>query len=151
MALSVSKSISKSVCALLLLFAATIPSMGQQSEAPESIGTQIKNLGWKTGPSEGKVAGRATIAIPAKYRFLGAADTSKFLTLQGNLPSTDNYTFAPDDLNWFAILDVENRAERLVTLGHRPQAELERRSIQFAVQAQAKPQIVDWRRPSKLL
>src|SRR5262245_28527759 len=101
MALSISKVTLKSVCALVLLVAASATSMGQQSQGQDSIGAQIQKLGWKVGPSEGKIAGRATIAIPAKYRFLGAADTSKFLTLQGNLPSTDNYTFAPDDLNWF--------------------------------------------------
>jgi len=108
MALSISKVTLKSVCALVLLVAASATSMGQQSQGQDSIGAQIQKLGWKVGPSEGKIAGRATIAIPAKYRFLGAADTSKFLTLQGNLPSTDNYTFAPDDLNWFAIFDFED-------------------------------------------
>src|SRR5947199_4583091 len=108
MILSISKLTSKSVCALVLLVAASAPSMGQQSQEPESIDTQIKNLGWKIGPSEGKIAGRATIVIPAKYRFLGAADTSKFLTLQRNLPTTDSYTFAPDNLDWFAIFDFED-------------------------------------------
>jgi uncharacterized membrane-anchored protein len=108
MALSVSKFISRSVCTLVLLVAASVPSVAQQSQEPGSIATQIRNLGWKVGPSEGKIAGRATIAIPANYRFLGAADTSKFLTLMRNLPRTESYTFAPDDLDWFAIFDFED-------------------------------------------
>jgi uncharacterized membrane-anchored protein len=108
MALSVSKFIWRFVCPLLFVVAAIAPSVAQQPEGPGSIGTQIQNLGWKVGPSEGKIAGRATIAIPAKYMFLGAADTSKFLTLMRNLPRNDSYTFAPNDLNWFAIFDFED-------------------------------------------
>jgi uncharacterized membrane-anchored protein len=108
MALSISKFIWKFVCPLLFVVAATVPSMAQQPEGPGSIATQIQNLGWKVGPSEGKVAGRATIVIPAKYGFLGAADTSKFLTLMRNLPRNDSYTFAPLDLDWFAIFDFED-------------------------------------------
>src|SRR5262245_38549431 len=106
--MALSKFISKSVCALVLLAAASAPSIGQQSQEPGSIATQIQNLGWKIGPSDGKIAGRATIAIPAKYGFLGAADTSKFLTLMRNLPRSDSYTFAPLDLEWFAIFDFED-------------------------------------------
>ena len=108
MALSASRLVSRSVCALALLVAASAPSVAQQSQEPGSIVTEIKNLGWKVGPSEGKIAGRASIAIPANYRFLGAADTSKFLTLMRNLPTSDSYTFAPDDLDWFAIFDFED-------------------------------------------
>src|SRR5215510_52543 len=101
-------STSKVVCTFWLLVAATVQSMAQQPEGPGSIATQIQNLGWKIGPSEGKIAGRATIAIPAKYGFLGAADTSKFLTLMRNLPRTDSYTFAPENLDWFSIFDFED-------------------------------------------
>lgn len=101
-------SISRVVWISLLLVTASAPSMGQQPEGQGSVGAQIRNLGWKAGPSEGKIAARATIAIPANYVFLGAADTSKFLTLMRNLPTTDSYTFAPQDLNWFAIFDFED-------------------------------------------
>jgi uncharacterized membrane-anchored protein len=82
--------------------------MAQAPGGQDSVGTQIRNLGWRVGPSEGKIAGRATIAIPAKYVFLGATDTSKFLTLMRNLPRTDSYTFAPENLDWFAIFDFED-------------------------------------------
>src|SRR5215813_12188208 len=108
MALSISKFIGKFAYPLLLLVAATTPSMAQQPEGQDTVGAQIRNLGWKTGPSEGKIAGRATIAIPANYVFLGATDTSKFLTLMRNLPRSDSYTFAPLDLEWFAIFDFED-------------------------------------------
>jgi uncharacterized membrane-anchored protein len=99
---------SRVVWILLLLLAVTAPSMGQEPEGQGSVGTQIQNLGWKIGPSEGKIAGRATIAIPANFAFLSAADTSKFLTLMRNLPRTDSYTFAPQDLSWFSIFDFED-------------------------------------------
>jgi len=108
MLLIVRLSISRAVWISLLLVTASAPSMGQQPEGPGSVGAQIRNLGWKTGPSEGKIAGRATIVVPAKYVFLGAADTSKFLTLMRNLPRTDSYTFAPQDLSWFSIFDFED-------------------------------------------
>jgi len=101
-------SISRVVWISLLLVTVSVPSMGQEPGGQDSVGAQIRNLGWKVGPSEGKIAGRATIVIPPNYRFLGAADTSKFLTLQRNLPTTDSYTFAPDDLDWFAIFDFED-------------------------------------------
>ena len=102
------RSISRVVWISLLLVTASAPSMAQQPGGQDSIGAQIRNLGWKVGPSEGKIAGRATIAIPAKYVFLGAADTSKFLTLMRNLPRTDSYTFAPENLDWFSIFDFED-------------------------------------------
>jgi hypothetical protein len=70
MLLIVRLSISRAVWISLLLVTASAPSMGQQPEAPGSVGAQIRNLGWKTGPSEGKIAGRATIVVPAKYVFL---------------------------------------------------------------------------------
>jgi uncharacterized membrane-anchored protein len=99
---------SRVVWISLLLVTTSAPSMGQEPGGQDSVGAQIRNLGWKVGPSEGKIAGRATIVIPAKYRFLDAADTSKFLTLQRNLPTTDSYTFAPDNLDWFAIFDFDD-------------------------------------------
>jgi|SRR5712671_137032 len=101
-------SLSRVVWISLLLVAASAPSMAQEPGGQGSVATQIRNLGWKVGPSDGKIAGRATIVIPAKYAFLGAADTSKFLTLMRNLPRTDSYTFAPQDLSWFSIFDFED-------------------------------------------
>src|SRR5262245_29438270 len=102
------RSISRVAWISLLLVTASAPSMAQEPGGKDSVGKQIQNLGWKVGPSEGKIAGRATIMIPAKYAFLGAADTSKFLTLMRNLPRTDSYTFAPQDLSWFSIFDFED-------------------------------------------
>ena len=101
-------SMSRVVWISLLLVTTSAPSTAQQPGGQDSIGAQIRNLGWKTGPSEGKIAGRATIAIPANYAFLSAADTSKFLTLMRNLPRQDSYTFAPQNLDWFAIFDFED-------------------------------------------
>src|SRR5499427_2576730 len=102
------RSISRIVWISLLLVTTSAPSMAQDPGGQDTVGAQIRKLGWQAGPSDGKIAGRATIAIPAKYVFLGAADTSKFLTLMRNLPRTDSYTFAPQDLDWFAIFDFED-------------------------------------------
>jgi uncharacterized membrane-anchored protein len=100
-------STSRVVWISLLLMTTSAPSMGQQPGGQDSVDAHIKKLGWQSGPSDGKIAGRATIAIPAKYVFLGAADTSKFLTLMRNLPRTDSYTFAPQNLDWFSIFDFD--------------------------------------------
>jgi uncharacterized membrane-anchored protein len=85
------------------------PSTAQQPQSTQpSRGEQIRSLHWQAGPSQGAVAGRASIAVPQGYLFLGADDTSRFLTLLENLPSPDSYTLAPADLGWFAIFDFSD-------------------------------------------
>jgi len=94
------------LCAFVLIAAATTPSAGQQADEQQTF-NEIKKLGWQVGPSVGKVARRASLAIPANHGFLAAADTSKFLTLLKNLPQQDSYTIAPGDLHWFAVFDFD--------------------------------------------
>jgi uncharacterized membrane-anchored protein len=80
----------------------------QQQQSEQDLGSQLRQLNWQTGPAAGKIAGKASISIPANYVFLDAADTSKFLTLLKNLPRSDSYTFAPKDLSWFSVFDFES-------------------------------------------
>jgi len=54
-------SLSRVVWISLLLVAASAPSMAQEPGGQGSVATQIRNLGWKVGPSDGKIAGRAPL------------------------------------------------------------------------------------------
>jgi len=98
---------SRLLCTFALVAAITAPAVSQQSE-DQRIFSEIKGLNWKLGPSTGKVAGRASLAIPASHGFLAATATSKFLTLMKNLPQTDSYTIAPNDLSWFAVFSFDD-------------------------------------------
>ena len=95
---------TKLICGFLLVALLVAPAAGQQNDDQKLL-EEIKNLNWQTGPSVGKIAKRASLAIPPDYGFLSAADTSRFLTLMKNLPRTDSYTIAPLNLSWFAVFD----------------------------------------------
>jgi uncharacterized membrane-anchored protein len=98
------------ICAVAFsLWAA--PGMAQQSTlksgANEDLSAQIKKLDWKFGPTTGKIAGTATIVVPQGSVFLGTIGTRRFLELQGNVGSPDNFTFAPSDLSWFSVFSYD--------------------------------------------
>jgi uncharacterized membrane-anchored protein len=105
---TVTHSISKLATALLIGLALAVPCFGQQPPAEDKKMSEIKGLGWQAGPSQGPIAGRATIKVPQGYVYLGAADTSKFLTLLENLPTKETYTFAPRSLAWFAVFNYSD-------------------------------------------
>ena len=86
---------------------AVIPALAQEPSAEQKFLAELKALSWQAGPSDGKIASKASVAIPKGYVFLSALDTSKFLTLMGNLPRQDSYMLAPDSLEWFAVFDFE--------------------------------------------
>jgi uncharacterized membrane-anchored protein len=88
--------------------ALSTPSLGQQQPDQGSKVEQIQRLGWRAGPSQGAIAGRASIDVPKGYMFLGAEDTARFLTLLQNLPTRDSYTLAPVNISWFAIFDFSD-------------------------------------------
>jgi len=66
---------------------------------------EIVNLKWQHGPSKASIGSNASIEIPNNHVFLDAANTRKFLELNGNPPHDNNYTIAPDNLDWFAVLE----------------------------------------------
>jgi uncharacterized membrane-anchored protein len=65
------------------------------------------SLRWQVGPAQGTIAGKATLSIPPRHRFLDGPNTRRFLELNGNPPRDNHYTIAPDDLGWFAIFFFE--------------------------------------------
>lgn len=64
---------------------------------------EIRKLAWQMGPTEGRIADKATVKVPADYVFLDAPNTRRFLELQGNPPSDGHYLIAPSSLQWFAV------------------------------------------------
>jgi uncharacterized membrane-anchored protein len=71
--------------------------------AQNSLWAQIEKLDWKLGPTQGDIAGIATIVVPKGSAFLGSAGTRRFLELQGNLGADNSFTFAPNDIGWFSV------------------------------------------------
>lgn len=72
-------------------------------QGESAASAELKKLAWQVGPTEGRIADKATIKIPSHFVFLDAPNTRRFLELQGNPPSDGRYMVAPDDLNWFAV------------------------------------------------
>lgn len=63
----------------------------------------LSQLAWQFGPGQGTIGDKATIAIPGGFVFLGEEDTKKFLEMNQNLATDNEYLLAPQDLTWFAI------------------------------------------------
>lgn len=77
----------------------SVASFAQESE----MFKKIQALDWKQAPSEGVIANRAKVKLDGGLRFLDDKNTNDFLTLQGNLPTTDTFTVAKGDLQWFSV------------------------------------------------
>ena len=93
---------------ILILSLCSIGFAAAQQKATENdVGTQIAKLDWKFGPGQGDIGAIASIAVPPGSLFLGPAGTRRFLELQGNLGSDDNYTFGPRNLDWFSIFSFD--------------------------------------------
>lgn len=80
------------------------PASAATAPAEQDLGRQISALGWLKPGSTGSVGGKAEFKASDKYSFLSAADTDKFLQLNGNPPPGDSYTIAPTQGSWFGIL-----------------------------------------------
>jgi uncharacterized membrane-anchored protein len=77
------------------------------SEAAENPGDELRKLAWQVGPTEGRIAAQATIAVPDGYLFLDEKNTRRFLELNGNPPQDGHYLFAPDSLKWFSVFSFD--------------------------------------------
>ena len=84
---------------MLVALGVSLAAKAQDGPAPK--------LAWQIGPTTGAIGDKATIAVPAGYGFLGAADTKKFLELNHNLASGREYLLAPAKFNWFALFEFE--------------------------------------------
>lgn len=63
----------------------------------------LAELDWQVGPTKGFIGNKAKIHVPDGYVFLQSEDTKKLMELMENIPGENEYVFAPDDLNWFAV------------------------------------------------
>jgi uncharacterized membrane-anchored protein len=64
---------------------------------------KVQALDWKYATENGNISGKATFKLDGGLRLLDAPNTSEFLTLSGNLPQSDMFTVAKQDLSWFAV------------------------------------------------
>jgi len=78
-----------------------------QQSAQDPVWAQIEKLDWKLGPTQGDIAGFATIIVPKGSAFLGSASTRRFLEIQGNLGTDGGFTFAPNDVAWFSVFSFD--------------------------------------------
>jgi uncharacterized membrane-anchored protein len=78
----------------------------QDSAQQQNAAQEIRSLHWVEGPTQVSVGLNATFKIPAGYRFLGPADTIKFMRLAQNLPPASGATiFAPDNFRWWGMFE----------------------------------------------
>lgn len=88
-----------SVLTALALVGTLAPAAAQDTGADA-----LANLAWQVGPTNGKIADKASIRVPEGYAFLDAASTRKLNEILHNPPTgTDEYTLAPKDMNWFSF------------------------------------------------
>lgn len=69
----------------------------------DTVFRKVQALDWRHASSPGNIAGKATIKLDDGLRFLDSTNTSEFLTLQGNLPSSNLFTVATKNLSWFSV------------------------------------------------
>src|SRR5262245_44002578 len=94
--------------ALLLLGALglAVPAPAQAPRSQEEMQKAFQSLAWQRGPTEGKLGTIATIKVPEGVAFLDAANTRRFLELNGNPPRDNHYALVTD--NWFAIFSFRD-------------------------------------------
>lgn len=114
---------SRAVAAACFCLAFAGAACAQDATPPDSTPQQgslmqkVMALHWVEGPTRVDVGDNATFQVPAGYRYLGPADTVKFMELTKNLTSnTDRSVFAPDDFRWFGSFDYAD-------VGHVPDDE----------------------------
>lgn len=127
---------------IALAWILTASSIGYAQSNTDQTWDEIKRLDWQFN-GVGPIGAEASIQIPADHAFLGSAGTRRFLELNGNLPSDNKYTIAPQDLHWFGVfgfeptgyvadnekLDPDSLLEKLKSRNIDQQAEMRRRGL----------------------
>lgn len=83
----------------LLFFCPFLVAAQSNTDRREEFG----KLAWQRGPMEARIGDKATIAVPEGFVFLDAANTRRFLELNGNPPRDGHYMFASGDGNWWSV------------------------------------------------
>ena len=63
----------------------------------------IAQLAWQFGPTEAVIGDKALMKIPEGYAFLNNTETKKFMEINHNISSGQEYVLAPETLGWFAV------------------------------------------------
>lgn len=77
------------------------------AQTPSPQQEALDKLQWQVGPTSADITARAKMTVPEGYVFLGEADTSKFLEINGNPPRNGHYMVGPKSLQWFAVFSFE--------------------------------------------
>src|SRR5712692_5311947 len=85
----------------------TIIAHAQQQRSPEEILREMNSLGWQTYPAIGMIGNQAQIRLSNEIRFLDAANTNRFIQLNGNPPVSNAYTIAPRKMEWFSVFEFD--------------------------------------------
>ena len=96
------KRIMLAACmAVVGCLSAIAPAAAQEQPQQDN---PVAQLPWQVGPTTGKIGTRAEIDVPAGYAFLDAAASRRLNELLENPPaSVDEYTLAPESLDWIAF------------------------------------------------
>lgn len=83
--------------------------LSAHAENPDATNKPATNplaeLHWHRGPYEGQIGSESSIAVPQGYAFLDAADTKKFMEINHNLSSGDEYLLVPDSGKWWVAFE----------------------------------------------
>lgn len=89
---------------LLCVVTALALATASVAAAAQDPADALAKLAWQVGPTQGAIAGKATVKVPEGYVFLGAAETRKLNELLHNPPTgEDEFTLAPKDMHWFSF------------------------------------------------
>jgi uncharacterized membrane-anchored protein len=77
------------------------------AQEQSDVMTKIMALGWIHAPASAPIAGVAHFKLTNGQMALGAADTSRFLELNGNPPAENNYAVAAPQFRWFSVFGFD--------------------------------------------
>jgi uncharacterized membrane-anchored protein len=81
---------------------------GPQTPEQKAFVEKMRALDWVKGPTTVAVEGNSKLAIPERYVYLDARNTTKFLELQHNLGNGREVMVAPQNMEWMAYLEFSD-------------------------------------------
>lgn len=95
------------IMGLVAAFSLVVSAVAQQDQGDPM--SKALALGWIRAPSTAPIAAVAHIKLTNGQMALGAADTSRFLQLNGNPPSRENaFAVAEAKFRWFSIFSFDS-------------------------------------------
>jgi uncharacterized membrane-anchored protein len=96
------------IAALAVVLALMGRAEAQSSNDAQAFMRALEALGWQREPAVGKIGDIAELRLANGNKFLGAADSSKFIEMNGNPPTTNHYVLSHPDYNWFAVFTFDD-------------------------------------------